>query len=85
MSASTVTLELHDADSIRVLRAALAGQVRVLQVTATYHDETAKVRNAASDASESRRHKRLAAEFQRRTGLCQQLLDQLPPEPSKGK
>ena len=39
----------------------------------------------ASDAAEARRHKRLAAEFQRRTGLCQQLLDQLPPEPAKGE
>lgn len=85
MSASTITLELHDADSIRVLRAALAGQVRVLQATATYHEDTGKVRTAASDAAEARRHKRLGEEFRRRTGLCQQLLDQLPIEPKQGE
>lgn len=82
MTTPNVTLVMHDADSVRVLRAALVGQLRVLQVTAKYHEETATVRVTKQDAIEASRHKRLAAVFQRRVELCQQLVDQLPAEPA---
>lgn len=82
MSADSITLVLHHADSVRVLRAALVGQLRVLQTTATYHEETGQVRVTKQDAVEASRHKRLGAEYRRRVGLCQQLVDQLPAEPT---
>ena len=81
----TVTLQLADADSIRVLRGALEGQVRVLKASATYHEETGRIRRQAGDAAESNRHKRQAAEYQRRLGLAQQLVDQLPEPAPKGE
>ena len=82
MTGQTIALELAEPDSLRILRAALVGQLRVLQATATYHEETGQVRVTKQDAVEAARHKRLAAEFQRRVGLCQQLVDQLPAEPA---
>lgn len=81
MTIPTVTLVMHDADSIRVLRAALAGAVRLQQASATYHEETGKIRRTAGDTAEANRHKRQAAEYRRREALAQQLADQLPDEP----
>lgn len=82
MTIPQVSLVLHDADSIRVLRAALDGAVRHQQACATYHDETGKIRRAAGDTGEANRHKRQAAEYRRREALAQQLVDQLPTEPA---
>lgn len=73
-------LVLQDADSAKVLRAALASAVTLHAKCAEYHDATGKIRRQAGDASEAARHRRRAAEYQRRAGLAQQLLDQLPDE-----
>lgn len=79
----TVTLELHDADSVRVLCASLASTVRICRASAEYHDATGRIRAGAGEAAEGKRHKRAAAEFTRRQGLAQQLLDQLPTDPKE--
>lgn len=84
MTIPQVSLVLHDADSIRVLRGALAGAVRLHQASATYHEETGKLRRAAGDTPEANRHKRQAAEYRRREALTQQLVDQLPDDDTKG-
>lgn len=82
---AAVTLQLADPDSLRILRAALAGAVRHQQACATYHDETGKIRRTAGDTGEANRHKRQAAEYRRREALAQQLVDQLPTDPPKGE
>ena len=78
-----VTLQLHDADSIRVLRAALASAQRIHAASAEYHDATGRIRRGAGDAAEANRHKRQAAVYLHRAALAQQLVDQLPAEPTK--
>lgn len=80
---ATITLQLADQDSIRVLRAALAGAVRVQQGSADYHVETGKLHKG--DPTEANRHKRQAQVYLHRRDLAQQLLDQLPTEPPKGE
>lgn len=75
-----LTIRLHDPDSIHVLRAALSTSVTLNTKAAEYHDATGKIRRQAGDASEAARHRRRAAEYQRRAGLAQQLLEQLPDE-----
>ncbi len=80
MTIPQVSLVLHEADSLKVLRAALAGAVRLHQASADYHTATGRIRRDASDAAEANRHKRMATEYGRRTTLAQQLLDQLPAE-----
>ena len=83
MTIPTTSLVMHEADSARVLRAALESWVRLQGSLATYHDETGRIRRAAGDASEGARHKRQAAEYRRRQALAQQLVDQLPATTTK--
>lgn len=77
-----VTLRMSEPDSMRVLRAALANACTLHRKAADYHDATGKIRRSEGDASEANRHRRTAAEYQRRAALAQQLLDQLPDEPA---
>lgn len=81
MSAPTVSLVLHEPDSLRVLRAALEGQARLYASFATYHHDTAPIRAAAGEPSEAKRHKRQAATYRQREALALQLVDQLPTTP----
>lgn len=83
MTIPTTSLVMHEADSARVLRAALESWVRLQDSLATYHDETGRIRRAAGDVSEGSRHKRKAAEYRRRQALAQQLVDQLPTDTTK--
>lgn len=78
MTVPTVSLVLHEADSLRVLRSALESAARLNRDAAGYHVATGKLRAQAGDTSEANRHKRVAAEYQRRVALAQQLADQLP-------
>lgn len=83
MTIPTTSLVMHEADSARVLRAALESWVRLQASFATYHDETGRIRAKATEAAEAARHKRQAAEYRRRQALAQQLVDQLPTDTTK--
>lgn len=78
MSVPSVSLVLHEPDSVRVLRAALEAQARLYHASARYHAETAPLRAKANDPAAARDHKRQANEYQRRAALAQALVDQLP-------
>lgn len=71
---------MHHADSVRVLHRALSNLRMVYDVAAIDAGEAVKSALARGDASTAKRGERRAAEYQRRVGLVDQLLEQLPAD-----
>lgn len=70
--AATVTLQLADPDSMKLLRQGLENTVQFYHSLRVHAEDKARQYLAAKQADEGRRH-------ERRRVLAQQLLQQLPP------